>query len=134
MSGSGDLSAFKTLRILRKRLDNESKHSIFGYQQSINHAIGFLFLGSGSLTFNNTKESIAYIFISTFPIFLNNPNDNDKYLQPLRHLYILSCVSKVLETRDIDTKKVIKTNIKIIYKNKKEEFVDTPVNVNKKSL
>jgi anaphase-promoting complex subunit 1 len=129
MSGSGDLESFKTLRILRKRLDYESKHSVFGYQQAINHAIGFLFLGSGSLTFCNSKESIAYIYISIFPIFSSNPNDNDKFLQPLRHLYILSCISKVLETRDIETKKVVKTNIKIIYKDKKEEYFDTPANV-----
>lgn len=129
MAGSGDLDSFRVLRILRKRLDIDTKHSVFGYQQAIHHSIGFLFLGSGSLTFSQTKESIAYLYISTFPIFANHTNDIDKYLQPLRHLYVLACVTKILETRDIDTKKVIKTNIKLIYKDKKEEIVETPVNV-----
>jgi len=129
MSGSGDLDSFKILRILRKRLDSETKHSVFGYQQSIHQSIGFLFLGSGSLTFSQTNESIAYLYVSTFPIFANNTNDIEKYLQPLRHLYVLACVSKILETRDIETKKIIKTNLKIVYKNKTEEEVETPVNV-----
>ncbi len=131
MSGSGDLESFKILRILRKRLDSETKHSVFGYQQAIHQAIGFLFLGSGSLTFSQTKESIAYLLISTFPIFSNNTNDIDKYLQPLRYLYVLACITKILETRDIDSNKVIKTNLKIIYKNKLEEYVETPLNVKK---
>ena len=129
MAGSGDLDSFKTLRILRKRLDADTKHSVFGYYQSINQAIGFLFLGSGSLTFSQSMESLAYIYISTFPIFPNNTNDIDKYLQPLRHLYILGCVTKILETREIDTNKIIRTNIKIIHNDKKKENVETPVNV-----
>lgn len=129
MSGSGDIESLKVLRMLRKRYDGEFTFPVFGYQTCINQAIGFLFLGSGSLTFNNTKEALAYVYISTFPKFMFHPNDNETYLQPLRHLYTLACISKVIETRDLETRKMVKTHIKVVYKGEIAEYLETPVTV-----
>lgn len=130
MSGSGDLQTFKTLRILRKKVDSaDYKNFTSGYSQSINHAIGMLFLGSGGLTFNSHKNSIAFLYISTFPIFSRNINDNEKYLQALRHLYILSCENKIFETRDIKTNKIIRSDVTIEDNKGKKITMKTPVNI-----
>ena len=72
-----------------------------------------MFLGSGGLTFNSNKNSLSFIYISTFPIFNKNLNDNEKYLQALRHIYVLACENKIFETRDIKTNEIIRSNVSI---------------------
>ena len=130
MSGSGDLTTFKTLRIIRKKVDsNDYKNFTSGYSQSINHAIGILFLGSGGLTFNSNRNSIAFLYISTFPIFNRNLNDNEKYLQALRHLYVLACENKIFETRDIKTNEIIRSDVTIEDQNGKVTIMKTPANI-----
>lgn len=134
MSGSGDLETFKTLRIIRKKVDCDSKSFTPGYPQSINHSIGMLFLGSGGLTFNYNQSSIAFLYISTFPIFINYLNDNERYLQPLRHLYVLACESKLIETRDIETNQIIQSNLKVYYNNGLIQDIITPSNIDNSSI
>ena len=119
MAGSGDLETFKILIILRKKVENSNdyKNFITGYIMSINHAIGILFLGSGGLTFNDNINSLAFLYISTFPIFNKTLNDNGRYLQALRHLYVLSCENKIFETRDVQTNGIVRTKLFIEYLN-----------------
>ena len=129
MGGSGDLDSFKILRIIRKKLDSDHKNFNYGHNQAIHQAIGILFLGAGALTFNTSKQSIAFLYISLFPSFASSPNCNDKYLQCLRHFYALACESKILETRDVDTGAEIKTKLLITYQNGLTQEVTTPVNI-----
>ena len=133
MAGSGDLETFKILRILRKKVENSNdyKNFITGYIMSINHAIGILFLGSGGLTFNDNINSLAFLYISTFPIFNKTLNDNGRYLQALRHLYVLSCENKIFETRDVQTNGIVRTKLFIEYLNGNVNEVNTPINIDK---
>jgi hypothetical protein len=50
MAGSGDAECFKTLRIIRKRLESEMH---YGHNMAINMALGLLFLGSGAYNLSN---------------------------------------------------------------------------------
>jgi anaphase-promoting complex subunit 1 len=127
MAGSGDLEILKVFRVLRKRFENDSKN--YGYSQAIHQAIGFLFLGAGGLTFSRTLQSLAFLYITIYPIFPCQPNDNDKYLQAMKHFYVLSCESRVLETRDIENNNFVRVPIKICYNDGSILEVVTPFNV-----
>ena len=133
MSGSGDLDCLKTLKVIRKKVsdinNNDFKNFYAGFITSINHAIGILFLGNGGLIFNRNINSLAFLYISTFPIFNKTLNDNDRYLQPLRHLYVLACENKLFETRDVDTNNIIQTKINVEYLNGRIIELMTPINL-----
>ena len=132
MSGSGDLDCLKILKIIRKKVSdtsNDFKNFYSGFINSINHAIGMLFLGNGGLIFNRNINSLAFLYISTFPIFNKTLNDNDRYLQPLRHLYVLACENKLFETRDVDTNNIIQTKINVEYLNGRVIELMTPINL-----
>ena len=53
MAGSGDIEAFRTLRAVRKRLENEMH---YGHNLAINMAIGLLFLGSGAYSVETARD------------------------------------------------------------------------------
>ena len=53
MAGTGDTECFKTLRVIRKRLESEMH---YGHNMAINMALGFLFLGSGAFNIVNFHE------------------------------------------------------------------------------
>ena len=133
MSGSGDLDCLKILKIIRKKVsdtsNNDFKNFYAGFITSINHAIGMLFLGNGGLIFNRNINSLAFLYISTFPVFNKTLNDNDRYLQPLRHLYVLACENKLFETRDVDTNNIIQTKVNVEYLNGSVIELMTPINL-----
>ena len=135
MSGSGNLDCLKILKIIRKKISGSSggeidfKNFYAGFITAINHAIGMLFLGNGGLIFNRNINSLAFLYISTFPIFNKTLNDNDRYLQPLRHLYVLACENKLFETRDVDTNNIIQTKINVEYLNGSVIELMTPINL-----
>ena len=133
MSGSGDLDCLKILKVIRKKVsdinNNDFKNFYSGFINSVNHAIGMLFLGNGGLIFNRNINSLAFLYISTFPIFNKTLNDNDRYLQPLRHLYVLACENKLFETRDVDTNNIIQTKVNVEYLNGSVIELMTPINL-----
>ena len=135
MSGSGNLDCLKILKIIRKKVsgggssDTDFKNFYAGFITSINHAIGMLFLGNGGLIFNRNINSLAFLYISTFPMFNKTLNDNNRYLQPLRHLYVLACENKLFETRDVDTNNIIQTKINVEYLNGSVVELMTPINL-----
>ena len=127
MAGSGDLEILRIFRVLRKRFENDIKN--YGYNQAIHQSIGFLFLGAGSLTFSSSLQSIAALYITIYPIFPANPNDNEKYLQAMKHFYVLACESRIIETRDIQSNNFVRVPIKICYNDGKNLEAITPFNV-----
>ena len=135
MSGSGNLDCLKILKIIRKKVsgsgsgEGDFKNFYAGFVTAINHAIGMLFLGNGGLIFNRNINSLAFLYISTFPVFNKTLNDNDRYLQPLRHLYVLACENKLFETRDVDTNNIIQTKINVEYLNGSVIELMTPINL-----
>ena len=126
MAGSGDLKTLTILRILRKRLLND-KNTNYGHLQAINHAIGIVFLSAGGMTLSNSKQSVSLLYISLYPIFAADTNDNDKYLQPLRHLYVLACETSILEVREMETGSLIRTDLIINYKDKSYKTEKSPI-------
>ena len=53
MAGSGDADCFKTLRVIRKRLESEMH---YGHNMAINMGLGLLFLGSGAFNIQNFEN------------------------------------------------------------------------------
>ena len=111
MAGSCDVEAFRQLRVLRKRLEQGEMN--YGYNMAIHMAIGFLFLGSGALTFSRSERAIAALLIATYPILPNTPSDNRHHLQALRHMYVLAIETRLLQARDIDTGKFVSINVEV---------------------
>jgi hypothetical protein len=85
MSGSGDVDVLRYARALRILSDENSD---FGACQAVHTAIGFLFLGGGKLTFQNTPEAIACILPAVLPRFPTGVGDQRFGLQASRHLYV----------------------------------------------
>ena len=78
MAGTCDVDSFRELRVLRKRL--ESGEMNYGYNMAIHMSIGFLFLGSGALTFSRSEKAIAALLIATYPILPASASDNRYHL------------------------------------------------------
>ena len=53
----------------------------YGNHMATSLALGFLFYGAGSRTFNTSKPSVAALVISLFPRFPLSPSDNRCHLQ-----------------------------------------------------
>lgn len=79
----------------------------YGFNLSINTALGFLFLGSGAYTFSRSAKSIAALLCATYPVFPRHPSDNRFHLQALRHFYVMAIETRLLQARDIDTGKFV---------------------------
>lgn len=77
MGGTGDAECFRTLRVIRKRLESEMH---YGHNMAINMALGFLFLGSGAFTLGRNKFAVASLLCSLYPIFPKDPSDNRFHL------------------------------------------------------
>ena len=79
----------------------------YGFNMAINMAMGFLFLGSGAYTFSRSNKAIAALLIATYPIFPKAPSDNRFHLQALRHFYVMAIETRLLQSKDIDTRKFV---------------------------
>jgi anaphase-promoting complex subunit 1 len=110
MAGSCDVESFRQLRIARKRMETEMH---YGYNLAVNQAMGFLFLGSGTYTFNRTPLGLAALLISTYPIFPSVPTDNRFHLQALRHFYLFAMETRLLQARDIDTGRFVSLDLNV---------------------
>jgi len=111
MAGTCDIDSFRQLRVLRKRL--ESGEMSYGYNMAIHMSIGFLFLGSGALTFSRSEKAIAALLISTYPVLPTSESDNRYHLQALRHFYVLAIETRLLQAKDIDTGRFVNVEVSI---------------------
>lgn len=95
-------------------------------------AIGFLFLGGGSITFATNNGAVAALLIALYPRFPTSPNDHRCHLQvalcslifdetslprllatricnwrlklqAFRHLYVLATEARCVQTVDVDS-------------------------------
>ncbi|KAF1332168.1 Anaphase-promoting complex subunit, partial [Globisporangium splendens] len=102
-AGSGNVETLTLLRSinLRQRVDSELT---YGNHMALSMAIGLLFIGGGRATVSRSKEAIASLVISLFPMFPMNTADNKYHLQAFRHLYVLAVdTSRLLETIDVNS-------------------------------
>jgi anaphase-promoting complex subunit 1 len=100
MAGTGDLAALRVLRALHARVVEVT----YGCHMAVSMAIGYLFLGGGTCTFDNSNESVAALVAACYPVFPTACWDNRYHLQAMRHLHALAIVPRALVLRDIDTR------------------------------
>ncbi|TPP59643.1 ANAPC1 protein [Fasciola gigantica] len=84
----------------------------FGIQMVYASIVGLLFLGGGRLTLSNTPEAAAILCISFFPILPDHSGDNWYHLQTLRHLYVLATRPRRLCAVDVDTGRVVLSDMR----------------------
>ncbi|XP_022651610.1 anaphase-promoting complex subunit 1-like [Varroa destructor] len=138
MAGTGDLDVLRLCRVLRKRIGQSTNCVFYGSHMMIHMAIGFLFLGGGSLTLSTKPEAIAALVCALYPKFPTHFSDNRYHLQALRHLYVLAVEPRLLVCHDVVSNKLVKSKIKVSLKGKGEseemlapcnlppfEFIDT---------
>ena len=128
MAGTGDLETLRLLRRLRLRLDavpggggaggaaaaaanaaatggGGPSGLTHGAHMAVGAAIGFVFLGGGTMTFANDDASVAALLIAVYPRWPLNTADQRCHLQAFRHLYALAARKRLLETVDAATRR-----------------------------
>lgn len=104
MAGTGDLSSLRQIRRLRWCVDESVT---YGTHMALHMSIGLLFLGGGRASLSRSKEGIAALLVSCFPCFPKSVDDNQHYLQPLRHLWVLAVSWRGLQVIDVATGKQV---------------------------
>ena len=99
-AGTGDLAALRFFRQLNARV---SDAVTYGSHMTVNMALGFLFMGGGTLSLGTSNEDIVALVAACFPRFPITSSDNRYHLQALRHLYVLAVSPCVVVARDVDT-------------------------------
>ncbi|KAL4095580.1 hypothetical protein PRIC1_008954 [Phytophthora ramorum] len=112
-AGTGNIETLTLLRsiTLRQRVDAGMS---YGNHMTLSMAIGLLFLGGGRATVSRSKEAIAALVISLYPMPPMNTADNKYHLQAFRHLYVLAVDnSRLLETVDVNTKRTCAVQVRV---------------------
>ena len=117
MAGSGDLETLRVIRQVRNYLVEfsvvENDPFTYGIQTFCNTALGFLFLGNARYGFSHSKEAIAMLLISSYPILPQSICDQKHYFQPMRFFWSLATEYRYLIPVDADTHKPIRMQAKI---------------------
>ncbi|KAH8886958.1 hypothetical protein GQ53DRAFT_796478 [Thozetella sp. PMI_491] len=100
MAGTGDLVVFRRLRSLHGRDDTKTT---YGSHMAAHLAIGALFLGCGSITFDTSNLAIASLLVAFYPLFPKDVQDNRSHLQAFRHFWVLATDPRCLVTKDFTT-------------------------------
>ncbi|GMM33910.1 anaphase promoting complex subunit 1 [Saccharomycopsis crataegensis] len=109
MAGTGDLNTFRRLRIVHNRT---TKSLLYSNYAAVSMALGFLFMGSGEYTFDDSNFSIAALFTAIYPAPAGG-TESEIYLQALRHFWVLAAKPRCLVFRDVETDKPVEVQIKI---------------------
>ncbi|XP_003746380.1 anaphase-promoting complex subunit 1 [Galendromus occidentalis] len=117
MAGTGDLRILRLCRVLRKRIGQGTNCVFYGSHMMIHMAIGFLFLGGGTLTLSTKPEAIAALVCALYPKFPTHFSDNRYHLQALRHLYVLAVEPRLFVCQDVVSDKLVKASITVNFKN-----------------
>ncbi|KAG3036153.1 hypothetical protein JG687_00000042 [Phytophthora cactorum] len=125
-AGTGHVETLTLLRsiTLRQRVDAAMS---YGNHMALSMAIGLLFLGGGRATVSRSKEAIAALVISLYPMPPMNTADNKYHLQAFRHFYVLAVDnSRLLETVDVNTKRTCAVQVRVdLLPGKKGSMDDT---------
>lgn len=112
-AGTGNITTLTLLRSLnlRQRIDPELT---YGNHMALSMSIGLLFLGGGRATLSRSREAIASLVISLFPVGPMNTADNKYHLQAFRHLYVLAVdTSRLVETVDMEGQENCSVSIRL---------------------
>ncbi|CEG47463.1 Anaphase-promoting complex (APC), subunit 1 (meiotic check point regulator/Tsg24) [Plasmopara halstedii] len=127
-AGMGHVETLTLLRsiTLRQRVDSAMT---YGNHMALSMAIGLLFLGGGRATISQSKEAIAALVISLYPMPPINTADNKYHLQAFRHLYVLAVDNtRYLNTVDVDTQETctVQIDVTLAPKAKVQRVFQTP--------
>ena len=132
MSGSCDKGTIELLVKMQTRLHPKLTHRTevgigmgFGSRLAISMALGFVSMGGGKLSLSSeSKEAVACLLISLFPILPSSSADNRHHLQALRHFYVLAAKERRLSCMDVDTGRQVKAQALIVSKNEADTMED----------
>eukprot|EP00931_Biecheleriopsis_adriatica_P048438 TRINITY_DN27985_c0_g1_i1.p1 TRINITY_DN27985_c0_g1~~TRINITY_DN27985_c0_g1_i1.p1 ORF type:complete len:2002 (+),score=397.11 TRINITY_DN27985_c0_g1_i1:758-6007(+) len=110
MAGTGDLTALRSLRSLRKKAALETS---YGVHMATHMAIGWVCLGGGGYTFDQEPLSIAALLMAAFPRLPTSLTDNRCHLQAFRHLYVLAARHRCVEAVEVDTKQPVDVHVSL---------------------
>ena len=113
MAGTGDLNVFRRLRYLHGRIYSDTP---YGSHMAAHMALGALFLGGGTYTFDSSPLAIASLMCAFYPIFPTDVLDNKAHLQAFRHFWVLAASPSCLVVRDVETCKAISSPVVITLK------------------
>ena len=123
MAGTGDLSVFRRLRSLHGRTDVDTP---YGSHLAAHLAIGVLFLGGGTHTFNTSNVAVASLLCAFYPLFPTTVLDNKSHLQAFRHFWVLATELRCLVVRDIDTHRPISLPVTVTLRDHDEVLLTAP--------
>ncbi|PVI06975.1 negative regulator of mitosis [Periconia macrospinosa] len=110
MAGTGDIDIFRRLRGLHGRIGQDVP---YGSHLAAHMAIGVLFIGGGTYTFNTSNKAIASLICAFYPLFPLDVQDSRAHLQAFRHFWVLAAEPRALIVRDADTGKAFSTPITV---------------------
>ena len=123
MAGTGDIYLFRRLRALHGRTGSETP---FGSHLAAHQAIGVLFLGGGTYTFNTSNIAVASLLCAFYPLFPTTVQDNKSHLQAFRHFWVLACEPRCLIVRNVETLRPVALPIVIVLRSGKELEANAP--------
>ncbi|TPX44078.1 hypothetical protein SeMB42_g04443 [Synchytrium endobioticum] len=100
MAGTGDTRVLAQLKKLCRRFALDS----YGDHMATNMALGFLFMGGGTMTLGTSNLAVASLILSVYPRWPTTKDDNRCHLQAFRHLWVLAAEPRCLVPMDVDTK------------------------------
>ncbi|MCJ1444861.1 MAG: Anaphase-promoting complex subunit 1 [Stictis urceolatum] len=110
MAGTGDIDLFRRFRILHSRTDPDTP---YGSHLAAHQAIGVLFLGGGTHTFNTSNLAVASLLCASYPLFPTAVLDNKSHLQAFRHFWVLASEPRCLVVRNAESRRPLALQILI---------------------
>ena len=123
MAGTGDLLILRRLRSLHGRTDADTP---YGSHLAAHLAIGILFLGGGTHTFNTSNLAVASLLCTFYPLFPNSVLDNKSHLQAFRHFWVLAVEPRCLVTRDADSDHPVSLAVRVTFRTGEEVLMTAP--------
>ena len=123
MAGTGDIYLFRRLRALHGRTD---AHTPYGSHLATHQAIGALFLGGGTHTFNTSNIAVASLLCAFYPLYPMQVLDNKCHLQAFRHFWVLATEPRCLIVRDVETHRPITLPVVIALRSGEELEATAP--------
>ncbi|KAI4152605.1 MAG: hypothetical protein LQ340_002825 [Diploschistes diacapsis] len=121
MAGTGDIYLLRRFRALHGRSDPETP---YGSHLAAHQAIGALFLGGGTHTFNTSNIAVASLLCAFYPLFPTNVQDSRSHLQAFRHFWVFAAEPRCMIVRSTETQKPLSIPI-IVTMRSGEEFNST---------
>ena len=117
MAGTGDIYLLRRFRLLHGRSDADTP---YGSHLAAHQALGILFLGGGTHTFNTSNIAVASLLCAFYPLFPTNVQDCRSHLQAFRHFWVFAAEPRCIIIRNAETHKPLSLSIVIVLRSGQE--------------